>query len=144
MIALSFVNGAGDIIRPGPLGRIETRDDLETAVLLSLFLDARDDDRAPDARGWWAGTIGSKLWTLYPSKATEATRSDAERFAQDALAWMVDEGVAQSVTCTAAYSARDVLDLRIEITKPDGAAVAYTYTLNWAAQAARGASNGVE
>jgi phage gp46-like protein len=143
MIALSFNNGAGDIIRRG-LGAIETRDDLETAVIISLFLDAREDTRAPDARGWWAGAIGSKLWALHPGKATEATRSDAERYAQDALAWMTAEGVAQQVTCAAAYGAEHVLNLAIEIVKPDGASVAYTYALNWAAQAAGGALNGLE
>lgn len=137
MIVIRYENGGGDIVR-APL--IQSRDDLETAVILSLFLDARADGE----RGWWAGGIGSLLWKLFPGKQTEERRADAERYAQDALAWLTEAGVAQSVTAAAIYPERDVLGLVIEIKRPDGTGAAYTYALNWAAQAARGGINGVE
>src|SRR4051812_11864908 len=65
---------------------------LETAVMLSLFLDrrAQPDDAPPsgdpnDRRGWWADQfadtegdlVGSRLWLLDRSKLTGDTRRDA-------------------------------------------------------------------
>lgn len=145
MIVLQFADGAGDLRRPMPARLIETRDDLETPVIISLFTDARDDLRpVDDRRGWWAGPVGSLLWTLFPSKETEETRALAEQYAAAALAWMTEARVAQTVEVTAAYGAAGVLGVRIEITKPDGTRATYAYDLNWAAQAARGATLGVE
>ena len=84
---------------------------LETAVLLSLFSDRRaEPDEAPpdgsdDRRGWWADAypaavgdrLGSRLWLLSRSKGTAAVLALARSYAEEALAWLVEDGVAERV-----------------------------------------------
>ena len=74
--------------------------DLETAVYLSLFLDAPaqpGDDVPPDStrRGFWADAYsadgdvtGSRLWLLERSKVTAVNVANAKTYAEEALAWM--------------------------------------------------------
>lgn len=85
---------------------------LMTAVLLSLFLDARaqQDDVPPsgdptDLRGWWADEfqevkgdrIGSRLWLLERGKATRENATRAKEYIAEALAWMLEDKVVASV-----------------------------------------------
>lgn len=116
----------------------EADDGLETAVLLSLFTGA--------AGGWWgdaipdiAGdTFGSKLYELDRSKDLPAVLQRAPVLAQEALAWLVEDGVASSVTATAESlpygDGRSVLALTISINRPTLAPAVYRYAYNWQAQ----------
>ena len=56
------------------------------------------DDLEPDNQRW-----GSKLWLItdIPGKATETRRKNAERYAKQALQWMVTDGVARRVEANA-------------------------------------------
>lgn len=121
---------------------LATDEGLETAVLVSLFTDARapDDLELPgetDRRGWWADALdqesehGSLLWTLDRSKQTESVRARAEQYARAALAWLVDDLVAASVSVTAEFIRRGVLALSVQIRRPTGAEVAYRYNYVW-------------
>jgi len=122
--------------------------DLETAVLLSLFTDrtALPGDDIPDKgtiRGWWADTfrtypLGSRLWLLWREKQTETTRRRAEEYAREALQWLVQAGVARSATTAAAWIARGLLELTIEITTPAGERRVWRYPLAWAQLGAGG------
>ncbi len=107
-------------------------DDLARAVYNSLFswARARDDDDLPgDSRyGWWADTyatdqpddrFGSRLWLLMRAKLTDETVQKAQEYAQEALQWLIDDGVAVSVSATAERVGSDRLDLTIEIVKPN-------------------------
>jgi len=98
-------------------GDLLADDSLATAVILSLGTDARaaadealPDPRDTDRRGWWgdlpvdAATaparpdrLGSRLWLLRRSTATARTARLAEAYAREALAWLVEDRVAQSV-----------------------------------------------
>jgi len=115
-----------------PSGAIAREDGLRTAILLSLFLDARAGAEDPlpdplnrDRRGWvgdalapTAGDrIGSRLWLLAREKQTEATRLRAEIYAREALAWMVEEGLARAVSVSASWASRGQLALRIQVTE---------------------------
>ena len=93
----------------GAAGRDLCGDDgLLTAVVLSLFTDARahDDDTVPDARpgepgdrrGWWgdalspdAGPLGSRLWLLWREKDQDEVVIRAQEYARAALAWLVTD-----------------------------------------------------
>ena len=128
---------------------------LRTAVLISLFTDAlaRPDDEIPDGtddrRGWWgnlplagepADPIGSRLWLLARAKRTEETRRRAQTYAQDALAWMVTDGVAAAVTVTAAWAGDrgEHLQLHIVIDRRSGGRTAREdFMVQWNAEAAR-------
>ena len=106
---------------------------LETAVLISLFSNRRANESdlpagISDKQGWWADEfadveddeIGSKLWTLARAKATAETIAKAEAFCNDALLWMIEDGVARTVSVLAEYDENQFLLLNITITRPTG------------------------
>lgn len=125
---------------------------LSTAIILSLFTDARDDEaeQAPaaagaDPRGWWGdlvplGTglygldglrLGSRLWTLQREKQLPEVVERARLYAEEALAWMVTLGVAAAVTVDASNPRAEVLALAITVERPDGTSSQYEYQWEW-------------
>jgi len=126
---------------------LATDDGLETAVLVSLFTDRRSepDDRLPDGsddlRGWWGDTfadqpndrIGSRLWLLGREKQTSAVVERAREYAKEALAWLIADGAAKSVTVAAEIATTGVLALAIEIERPDTSQISYRYSYAWEA-----------
>lgn len=124
--------GSGDlVIRDDDVGADEG---LVTAAILSLFTDRRaeDDDGLPgddgNRRGWWADEfaeveddrIGSRLWLLDRSAKRSDVARQAEDYAREALAWMLEDAVAERVEVTASTTG-DALLLAIEIFKPGAA-----------------------
>jgi phage gp46-like protein len=113
------------------LGLIED-DGLQTAMIISLFTDRRanDDDVLPgdasDKRGWWADAfpivpddkIGSRLWLLNREKQLQSVLNRTQEYAREALQWMLDDGIAGSVLCTAQIVRQGLLGLSIAITPP--------------------------
>lgn len=126
--------GDGDLLYEGGMP-VEGRD-LETAVYLSLFLDApaRSGDDVPPGsarRGFWADAYsedgdvtGSRLWLLERAKPTQSNALRAEEYGREALAWMVRDGLASTVAASAAVQALEdgssALVLSVQITSPDG------------------------
>lgn len=120
---------------------------LQTAVVLSLFCDRRaeDDDALPDntgdRRGWWADAyagvlgdkFGSRLWLLSREKQLPSVLERAREYAEEALAWMIEDGVAQSVKVTAWVVRQGVLGLLVEIVRPDASRVEYRFNSLWEA-----------
>lgn len=120
-------------------------DGLETAVILSLFTDARalDDDPLPagatDRRGWWGDAypptggdrIGSRLWLLAREKQTRETLNRAREYAEEALAWLVADGVARGVEVEAFIARTGVLGLSIVIQRPDAGSARFRYEFLW-------------
>lgn len=126
---------------------------LETAILLSLFLArrARADDitiagssRTADAlstylAGWWGDEfaevdgdlVGSRLWTLQREKMLPLTAERARAYAQEALAWIVSDGLADAVEVEAELGKSDsgVLNLGVRIVK--GGKVAHRFEYLW-------------
>lgn len=132
-LALIWESTSADLaIEANDLG---TDDGMETAVLLSLFLDrqAEPGDELPmgetDRRGWWADAvpvvegdeIGSRLWLLARAKDTATVRVRAEGYAREALEWLVEDRVAERVDVTASAPAPGVLSLSIDIYRPSSA-----------------------
>lgn len=122
---------------------------LDTAVILSLFTDrqAGDDDVIPggssDRRGCWldgfAGheTEGSRLWLLEQAKLTEETVTRAREYCEEALAWLVADGVAGKIKVETWIERRHplgVIGALIDIVKPDGTILArYKFASLWRA-----------
>ncbi|OQS32464.1 phage GP46 family protein [Chromobacterium haemolyticum] len=113
-----------DLSAPLPLALFA--DPIDSAIVLSLFCDARAlaEDRQPDPRGWWGDALagqpfdrwGSRLWLLAQrAKDVPATLRDAEFYAGEALTWMLDDGVAQSLKVTAHSAGNETLLLSIVI-----------------------------
>lgn len=141
-IAVAFKNMAGDIHVEG--GDLASDGSLRTAVVLSLFLDARakDDDEIPDGsadrRGWWADaygqlpdSFGSRLWLLSREKQLASVLARAKEYAEEALAWLVTDGAARSVLVTPEITRQGVLGLLIEIERPDGSRLEYLFNNLW-------------
>lgn len=123
---------------------------LETAVLVSLFSDARatEDmiptiDRDGDLRGYWGdvrGTApgdstGSLLWTIRRAKQLSRTLADAKGYAEAALRWMVEDQVASSVVVNASYPQLGWMLLEVLIYRPQSSnPVVFRYNYQWSSQ----------
>lgn len=136
---------AGDLVAEGSL---------RTAVILSLFLDRRadDDDILPngsdDRRGWWADTvapmtdygigggsasgdrIGSRLWLLSREKQLAGVLERAQHYAEEALTWLVEDGVATAVQVTATNPRQGWLVLEVTVTLSDTSEYRDTFPLS--------------
>lgn len=120
---------------------------LETAVILSLFTDRRAevDDALPegggDRRGVWSDAFadipgdlqGSRLWLLSRSKQLPDVANRARQYAEEALQWLIDDGIAAQVNVSAESVARGILGLQVQIVKPDGEAVGFKFSNLWEA-----------
>lgn len=153
-IALKFSDlGGGDLLLAGQ--DLARDDGLESAVLVSLFTDRRASldqlrpgDNRNDLRGWWGDynpaadgdRTGSHLWLLAREKQTRETLARARQYAEQAMAWMVEDKVARRVDVATEYVRMGVIGIAIDIYRPDGARQSYRYDYEWAAQAAKRAS----
>lgn len=100
---------------------------LVTAVLVSLFSDARRDPdpsvplAEQDLRGWWGETagqgFGSLLWTLDREKVTQATIERARAAARTALDWLTTEGIASALDVRAQRLGPNGVLLEVAITR---------------------------
>lgn len=101
------------------------------AAVISLLTWRRagPDDRLDDGEryGWWGDSfpsqandrIGSWLWLLRRRTLDADTVRDAEAFARESLAWMIEDGRVTSVTVTTARGVNR-LELRVVLTLRDG------------------------
>lgn len=88
-------------------GALIDGEDLSTAVLLSIFTyrraaDAEINPAATFQGGSWQDTYlqdlqGSRLWLLRRKSATQANLLLAQTYIQEALQWMLDDGVASKI-----------------------------------------------
>ena len=141
-IFIDYEKGADWLLqRPGLAGD----DGLDTAVILSLFTDARaredDDTPAPDdLRGWWGDAFaarsgdrfGSRLWLLGRRKQLPSVLAEAKGYAEEALAWLIEDGIASRVEVDAFIPRDGILGLGVAITRPDGQPVRYRFEALWA------------
>ncbi len=91
---------------------------LQAAILLSLRCKARADDDDQTASGerfgWWGDSyaivegdrFGSRLWQLQGMR-TAADAAEAESMIEEALAWMVEDGIATKVEASVVRSGDD-------------------------------------
>lgn len=124
---------------------LATDEGLTTAVILSLFTDARarEDDALPhgdaDRRGYWGDawpaypgeSMGSRLWLVWPGKQTRENLVRAREYAQQALEWLVTDGIASSVEVQATNPRDGVLALAVRVMKPTGNALALRFESLW-------------
>lgn len=139
---ISFERGADWLLQPPGLA---DDDGLDTAVIHSLFTDARarESDVTPspgDVRGWWGDSFpaitgdryGSRLWLLGRRKQLPSVLVEARGYAEEALAWMVSAGVAGRVEVDAYIPRDEMLGLSVAITRPDGRTVRRRFEALWA------------
>lgn len=114
-----------------PLG-LASRNPLVRAVIISLFTwrRANADDALPGAErmGWWGDSfpvvpndrIGSRLWLLSRETLTPPTLQRARRYAEEALVWLVSDGVAARVQVEVERLDLTALVIGVRIFKSDG------------------------
>lgn len=111
---------------------LDSAQPLVRAVIVSLFTWRRanpDDELPADLRmGWWGDTfptipndrIGSRLWLLSRSTLTPETVAKAKEYAQEAMQWLIDDGVAARVDVQTERQGLSTLAIGVRIYKSDG------------------------
>jgi phage gp46-like protein len=132
VIRIGYTYGAGfDLVKEH--GRLQTDDGLETAVIISLWTDARatDDELRlaglpiDDRRGYWGTRFGnrvlqgSKIWLLARALRTDEALRQCEAYSSEALAWLLEDRVAQSVVTRASWhGSTGLMVLQVDIYRP--------------------------
>ena len=120
--ALVWLESGGDIKVES--GDLLSDDGLITAVILSLFVDARADvSQLPfgenGQRGYWADNEqdrhGSLLWLLGREKVTDEIVARAQAYAKDALMWLCDDGIAGGLDVKASRQGIYAIGLKVQI-----------------------------
>lgn len=133
-------NGRIDLAISG--GDLVRETSLETCVLLCLYTDAQagEDDVIPDGstdrRGWWASSLqglvyGSLLWLLSREKHTTGVAERAREYADEALAWMVDAGLASRIDVQTTLLPGQTLYLGVTVHQRNGSSQHYEYNYLW-------------
>jgi phage gp46-like protein len=126
-------------------GDLAVGNDLTTAVLVSLFTDrfATSDfqpwDKSGNHRGFWGNSyetseIGSSLWQLERSKFTDNVNLllAARDYVKQSLQWMIDDGIAASISVVTSRQGTYGIGIAIVITKPvTNLKIAFQYSSYW-------------
>ena len=116
---------------------------LRRAVTISLYTwrHAGPDDVVEDAdrQGWWGDSvppvtgdkIGSRLWLLRRRTLVADTLKDAKAYAEEALAWLIDDEVVSAVTVTLERLANDRMNLRVQLTELSGESLQLDFDNTW-------------
>lgn len=142
-LKLAFNGSFYDLARAG--ADLAAEVGLETAVIVSLFTDRRagPDDVLPDGtsdrRGWWGDSyaladgdrIGSRLWLLSREKHLPAVAARVRQYAEEALAWMIEDNLAKAVRVETELQPSGRLALAVTIERPAGTPLTYKFTNLW-------------
>ena len=126
-----------DADTPNGRGNLQVDNGLISAVELSLFTHRRAPEGTPlpgaadDTRGWWGDRfwradferpdyqIGSLIWLLYRDKITQQTMQRLKDYAEDAVAWMVQDGIIERATAVVTRESNDLLSFTLSVKRPD-------------------------
>lgn len=131
---MSFDNSSLIVVMDGQPVSLGLASDnaLFRAVIVSLFTWRRanpDDDLPGGLRmGWWGDSfpviegdkIGSRLWLLSRAKMMPDTMMRAKEYAEEALKWLTDDGVATRVAVSTELQGMDRLALNVQVYRTDG------------------------
>lgn len=116
-------------------------DRLTRSVVISLFSwrRAEPDDNAQQPMGWWGDTwptvqndrIGSRLYLLRRTTLTNQTPPLARTYINQALAWMIDDGVAARIDTRVERTGIDMLAAAITLWQRDGTRHTITFDDLW-------------
>lgn len=131
-LALTWVDGHGDLVVIND--ELMLDDSLTTSILISLFTDLRVNDE----RGWWGDDFnsdnhqtGSKLWLLNREKQLQSVLNDAQTYATQALAWLVEDKEVRDYQVIASNPETSVLLLTIIVELLDGNQEQFTFSTRW-------------
>jgi phage gp46-like protein len=97
-------------------------DPLTSAILMSLFCYSRGTSEEAEGNsryGWWAGQVGSKIWTQLRTKIQPKTLPRIKQIIEDSLEWIITDGIANSIDVMV-WQEYDKIKSTISINKNDG------------------------
>jgi phage gp46-like protein len=133
-------DGTYDIVI-GSDGNFEVDEGLTTTILTSIFTEARANEievARPLARSGWMGNInfptngrqlGSLVWLTASMRRTTENLNKAIDFFKKALNWMVEDGIAETISVTGSLSTKGA-DISVEV-KPFREEPVTMYTKLW-------------
>ena len=116
---------------------------LRRSVTISLFTWRRagPDDPVDDSdrQGWWGDCVpsvagdqtGSRLWLLARRTLVAQTLQDAQAYAEEALAWLLDDQIVTAVTVTVERQGNDRMNLRATLTEQNGETLELNFADTW-------------
>ena len=128
-------NGIYDLVLGD--GDFNSVDGFETAIATSYFTDSRAPSvqvQAAQNRRGWVGNIlyadierelGGLLWVLDQARITDDTLNLAKTFAQDSLAWMVEDGIARNVAVSVEKAGYRTIKILTNVTTLDNTVLRY-------------------
>ena len=122
----------------GDLGKTEG---FNTALKMSLLCEKRasasESPVLENRRGWWGNAylgvdnyeLGSKLWLLYQSRATQNTLNNSITFSDDGLRWLVEDGYLDKIIVNAEYNSNYDLIQRIDLIRSNNVVQSLSYSI---------------
>lgn len=122
-------------------GDFEATEGLDTSILLSLLEQRRANSAevsAPQLRRGWVGNeladiaiyeLGSKLWILDQARLNTDTLNRAVDYARQALQWLLDNDIAQSLAITGEIEFPDGIRLFITLTRDNNQVESFYFNL---------------
>lgn len=115
-------------------GDLVAENSLQTALMLSLFTDRRASAEqlerfgGDQPRGWWGDAdarvagdeFGSLLWLLEREVQSAETLNRAREYAEQAVAWIIEDGIAQEIPVLAEFPRTNMLALQISPVRARG------------------------
>lgn len=134
--------GRGDWVMHG--AGLASGDDLQTAILISIFSDREADlddvipDGTGDPRGWIGDVdqqykIGSRIWLLERAKQTQETLRLANDYIAQSLQWLIDDEVVASFEITTEWTRAGMLGASVTAYQKSGATQALNFSWVWKA-----------
>ena len=125
-------------------GDILLGDDLQTAVEVSMFSNARaltnPDELVRETisilQGWWADSLeteplGSLFWTFRRRKETQEVLNGVDEAFTDSLQWLVADGVVTSAAVTTEFVGNGRMKINALLVKPDTTEANFTWQFAW-------------
>lgn len=123
---------------------LQSDEGFQTAILISLFSDRwstpEEATKLKDYLGGWFGDdlrgfrIGSKLWTLGREKSLQNVIPLLEQYTKEALAWFVEDGIANDIQVTAERSDPRTFTIKVFVIGSSGQNTFFQYFYNWKQQ----------
>jgi phage gp46-like protein len=131
-------NGIYDIALES--GDVTSTDGFNTAIQMSLFIDARANQSEvaiPEyRRGWWGDitnndinhVTGSKNWLYYQARNTPATLNGLKNSTYNSVLWLQRKGYLKSITINAVKFNINKIDITMQFTAYNSETESSNYT----------------
>ena len=104
-------------------GRFTRDAGFESAVMMQLSCDRRDDNHPRGRRGFWGDDdtlTGSYLWKLDDAKQNVQTARLARQYAEDSVDWMKSRGMLDGLNASSEFCPGDMILIRARLNRPEG------------------------